>query len=63
MPVGRGIELAARLSEDARVMALAGIRQRHPDYDDSHARYALFRLLVGDELFCRAWPDAPLVAP
>jgi hypothetical protein len=42
---------------------LAGIRARHPDYDDATARWALFRLLIGDGLFVRAWPHAPLVAP
>jgi hypothetical protein len=63
MPLGRGAELAAQLSEDARLVALAGIRQRHADYDDRHTRLALFRLLLGDELFRRAWPQAPLVEP
>ena len=63
MPIGRGTELAARLSEDMRALALAGIRQRHPDYSEVDARRALFRLLLGDELFRRVWPDAPLVAP
>jgi len=32
-------------------------------YDDVSARWALFRLLVGDELFQKAWPHAPLLAP
>lgn len=52
-----------QMSIDARTTALAAIRSRHPDYDEATARWALFRMLVGDELFVRAWPDAPLVAP
>jgi len=52
-----------QMSEDARATALAAIRARHPGYDDATARWALFRMLVGDELFRRAWPGAPLVTP
>jgi hypothetical protein len=54
---------AARMSVTARELALAGIRHRHPDYSSDQARLALFRLLVGDELFGRAWPAAALLAP
>jgi hypothetical protein len=36
---------------------------RHPAYDEYQARMALYRLLVGDELFRRAWPAEPLLAP
>jgi hypothetical protein len=52
-----------QMSIDARLTALAAIRQRHPEYDEATARWALFRMLVGDELFQRAWPKAPLVDP
>jgi len=53
----------ARLSMAARATTFAAIRQRHPQYDDQTARWALFRVLLGDELFRKAWPAAPLVAP
>jgi len=52
-----------QMSLDARAITLAAIRRRHPEYDDVSARWALFRLLVGDELFQKAWPRAPLVVP
>lgn len=55
--------LAASMSVAARAIALSGIRSRHPDYDETQARWALFRLLVGDTLFRRAWPTAPVLAP
>ncbi len=63
MSPARRCAIAARMSTAARAISLAGIRTRHPEYDDHQARMALFRLLVGDELFRRAWPDAPLVEP
>ena len=56
-------ELAAELSMAMRAVALDGIRARHPGYDERQAQLALFRLLVGDELFRRAWPNEPLLAP
>ena len=63
MGAAQRCELAARMSADARTITIDGIRHRHPEYDQHQARWALFRLLVGDELFRRVWPQAPIVAP
>ncbi len=57
------VAIAARMSMAARAITLEGIRRRHPDYDEQHARWALFRMLHGDELFGRAWPAAPVLEP
>jgi hypothetical protein len=57
------IEIAFRLTRMAREASEAGIRQRHPDYDDARVRLALARLEYGDELVRRVWPDSPLVEP
>jgi hypothetical protein len=57
------VEIGVQMSEDAREIALDAIRQRHPDYDDRQAISALFRLLLGDDLFKRVWPRAPLLPP
>ena len=59
----RRARLAARLSEDVRELARAGIRARHPAYTEDEVEFALRRLLHGDDLFRRAWPGRPLVAP
>lgn len=56
------VRIGHQMSLDARAIAFAAIRRRHPEYDDSTARLALFRLLLGDELFQNAWPNMPLVA-
>ncbi|MDQ3335181.1 MAG: hypothetical protein M4D80_08465 [Myxococcota bacterium] len=61
-PARRG-ELALEMSVAARELALAGVRHRHPLYSTEEQQFALFRLLLGDELFRRAWPQAPLLAP
>lgn len=57
------VALAAQLSEDIRAVAMAGIRARHPAYSDRDAWHALRRLLLGDELFSKALPLAPRMAP
>jgi hypothetical protein len=63
MSPGQRGELAFTMSMMARDVALAGIRSRHPAYSDDEAQFALFRVLVGDELFRRAWPRAPVLEP
>jgi hypothetical protein len=54
---------AAEMSAMARSITLENIRGRHPEYSEHEARMALYRLLVGDELFGRAWPAEPLRRP
>jgi hypothetical protein len=63
MTPGRRCEIAVELSVATRETSLANIRRRHAEYDDRQATLALFRLLLGDELFRRAYPHAPLLAP
>jgi hypothetical protein len=56
-------QVTFRLCEMTRRMAEAGIRSRHPNYDDARVRFALARLLLGDELVSRVWPHEELVEP
>jgi len=49
--------ILAEMSEEARELARAGIAQRHPEYCAHEVEHALHRLLVGDPLADRAWPD------
>ena len=57
------IAIAFRLSDAVRRLAIAGIRQRHPDYTDSQAERAFARLSLGDDLVRAIWPDRALVDP
>lgn len=57
------VALAFRMSEAAREVSRAGIRSRHPDYTPAEVEHALRRMILGDELFCAAWPDAPRLPP
>jgi hypothetical protein len=56
-------EVMFRLCTMARGAAEAGIRTRHPGYDEAQVRLALARLLYGDDLVRHAWPDRELVEP
>jgi hypothetical protein len=59
----RGPQLAAKMSAMTRAIAMENIQARHPEYSSHQVRMALFRLLLGGELFHRAWPAEPLLAP
>jgi len=63
MSMSRKAEVVDSMCESMRALAIAGIRMRHPEYDEQQARWALWRMLYGDELFQRAWPAVPLLAP
>lgn len=63
MTPGQRVALAAQMSEDVRAIAAAGIHARHPEYTREDVEHALRRLTLGDDLFRRAWPRAPLLAP
>ena len=56
-----GLEGRARmtfeLSDNLRAVTEAGIRHRHPDYDEEQVRLALIRAMLGDELFDRFYGD------
>jgi hypothetical protein len=63
MSPAQRVECAAEMSEYVRELVSIGIRARHPEYGADEVRWALWRLSLGDDLFRRAYPAAPLVAP
>jgi hypothetical protein len=44
------------LNRSLRSITEAGIRRRHPDYDDRRVRLAATKLAIGPELFKLAYP-------
>jgi hypothetical protein len=52
-----------RLTDAVRRLAMAGIRARHPKYDEERVRRAYARLVLGDALTRAVWPDQELVDP
>jgi hypothetical protein len=57
------LAISFRLNETVRQLAMAGIRARHPEYDDDQVRQAHIRLVLGDRLVRAVWPDRELVVP
>jgi hypothetical protein len=57
------VAVVFRLNALVRQTARAGIRRRHPSYDDRQVGRALQRLLFGDALARSLSPDEELVDP
>ena len=57
------VDEGVKLCKLAREVMRAGIRRRHPAYDDTEVELALARLLWGDALWQRVYPDHPLIEP
>ena len=63
LEAGARVRLALEMSEAARELTRAGIRARHPEYSDLEVEQALRRLILGDELYLKAWPEQPALDP
>ena len=59
----RRLDIAMRMSDEVREIAMAGIASRHPEYSKQQVRWALFRKLLGEDLFRAAYPSADLLEP
>jgi len=55
-------EVVFRLNDLARAMAVAGVKSRHPEYDEEQVHLAYARLVLGDEWVLTVWPGRALVA-
>jgi hypothetical protein len=49
------------LSDNLRSLVAAGVRHRHPDWDDRAVEREVIRLMVGDALFQQAYGKRPAV--
>ncbi|HYV38717.1 MAG TPA: hypothetical protein VE988_23735 [Gemmataceae bacterium] len=56
MPPGRTLKMAMEMSDFMRDIAAAGVRRRHPEYDEQQVKMALIRLTAGEDLFHKAFP-------
>ncbi len=57
------LALAMRMCDEARTVAEAGIRTRHPEYTERQIEHAMFLLVLKEALYRKAWPAEPLTAP
>lgn len=59
MPSWRKMELMAEMGRTVQMLALAGLRQRHPGDTPTQRRRRLADLLLGPELAARAYGPLP----
>jgi len=50
-------EMTFELCDNMRKFVEAGVRDRHPDYDEEQVRQAVMRLTLGERLFREAFGD------
>ena len=61
-PEGRA-RMTFELSNNLRRTVGAGVRQRHPDYDEQEIRREVVRLMIGDQLFQKAFGGSDTLKP
>lgn len=59
MPVSQKIEMVCELNGTVRRLAIAGLRERHPDADEEEIRRRLADLLLGKELAAEVYGPLP----
>jgi hypothetical protein len=55
--------MAVEMTEEVHAICRAGIARRHPSYSPEEVQTAFVRLVLGDELFFAACPNAMPLAP
>lgn len=58
-PTWRKLEMVDQLNQSVKMLALAGLRQRHPNDGEDHLHRRLADLLLGDELARKAYGPLP----
>ncbi len=61
-PVKR-LEVAQNFSRTMRKLLSRGVRSRHPEYSKEQARLATIRLLLPEDLYNAAYPQAKDILP
>jgi hypothetical protein len=63
MSPARRLQLAVELTRGMRSRLEAGVRFRHPDYDDWQVKMAVIRLTLPEEVFLSVYPHAKEILP
>ena len=62
-PVARKLEMLGQMNAAARMLALQGLRVRHPNASEAQLQRYLADLLLGAELTARAYGPRPAEIP
>ncbi len=57
------LQTAIELSRTSRRLLAEGVRRRHPAYGEDQTQLAVIRLLLSEDLFLMAYPEAREIQP
>ena len=60
MDIRQRAEMTFELSDNVRRLTEAGVRSRHPEYDDKAVGMAVTKLMIGDSMFKKVFGDIEL---
>ncbi len=60
MDIRQRAEMTFELSDNVHKLTEAGVRSRHPEYDDNTVAMAVTKLKIGDSLFKEVYGDIEL---
>ncbi len=63
MSPARRLQVAMELTQLSRKLMAAGVRLRHPEYNEEQVRLAAIRLTISEKLFLAAYPHAREIVP
>lgn len=63
IPPGRKGKIILEFIELQRKLLIEGIKARHPEYSEKEILYAFKRLILGDELYEKVFPEDKNVKP
>ena len=57
------LQAAIDLAQTSRKLLKEGVSTRHPEYNEDQIRLAVIRLMLGEDLFLTAYPNAKDIVP
>lgn len=57
------LQMAIDLAQTSRKLVEEGVYRRHPDYGEDQIRLAAIRLILEEDLFLSAYPEARNILP
>ena len=57
------LQMAIDLAQTSRKLVEEGVYRRHPDYGEDQIRLAAIRLILEEDLFLSAYPEARDILP
>lgn len=63
MGAEKRLQAAIDLAQTSRKLLAEGVRMRHPEYNEEEVKIAVIRLMLGESLFLRVYPEGRGIQP